>query len=113
MLISVGVPSVPGARVNSRPAALVGGMKATRSSAGMLGRRVPTGRSPMSSHGLTEGGQPHAAAGAIEQFAPELAFQRLDRLAHAGLREGEPFSGTTKVLFLSQGQKDFDLAQLH
>ena len=64
-------------------------------------------------HGLAESGQPHAAAGAVEQFPPELAFQRLDRLGHAALGEVEPFGGAPEVLFLGQGKEDLDLAQFH
>ncbi|GAB3835691.1 hypothetical protein GCM10027610_034090 [Dactylosporangium cerinum] len=62
---------------------------------------------------LTERGEPHAAAGPLEQGTADPALLLFDRLADPRLGHAEAFGRTPEVELFGQCQEDLDVAQLH
>ena len=57
-------------------------------------------------------GQPHAAAGAIEQPGAELILQRADLLAERGLRDAESLRGAAEMHLLGNAQEIAQMAKV-
>ena len=57
--------------------------------------------------------QKDVAAGADKQFLLEVALQRLDVLANAGLAHVQPARGLAEVEFLGDGDEVAQLADVH
>jgi hypothetical protein len=62
---------------------------------------------------FTQRGQPHLAAGALEQPATGPRLHRTDHLTDPGLGHVHPLRGTTEVQLLGQHEEDLDLPQFH
>ncbi|KPC68480.1 hypothetical protein ADL26_19425, partial [Thermoactinomyces vulgaris] len=58
-------------------------------------------------------GEPHGAAGALEQGRADAAFEALDELADAGAGEAHARRRAAEVQFLGQDQEAFEFVAFH
>src|SRR5690242_12196806 len=73
------------------------------------GRDLAVARVEPVAEPLTERGQPHAAAGPLEQRAADPALLLLDRLTHPRRRHPQAFGRTPEMKLFRERQEDLDV----
>lgn len=63
--------------------------------------------------GRADVGEPHRAAGAVQQLLPQLPLEAPDLGAHPGLGDVQPLRRAREVAFLRDGDEVRELVQFH